>query len=428
MSMSDGDRGSQGTIEIARLGGGRAPEWSVEVQDEAGTRVVPLSRAESVVGAASAADVAIVDATVSSRHLALAPTANDVMIRDLGSKNGTYLAGARVGEARAEAGTTIVIGRSSLTLRAGREADEDEAEPLAALAGGSVAMRRVAAKVRRYADHGLPVLVTGATGTGKELVSRALHDEGGRAAGPFVAVNVASLPRELVESELFGHERGAFTGAVARRLGAFHEAEGGTLFLDEIGDLPIDAQPKLLRALDGYEVRTVGGSGRGKAADVRIVAATNHSLKDRVNEGKFRLDLFHRLSVFRIELPSLSDRPGDIGPIARALLAKAPRTLGTRGLTPAALSRLAAHAWPGNVRELRCVLYRASDLARGARWIDTLHIEEAIGAEAKTVSVGPVSSGIAKALLAEHGGNVSAAARAAGVPRTTFRKRLREEA
>jgi DNA-binding NtrC family response regulator len=427
MSSREGDRESQGTIEIARLGRGESVKWSAELQDDAGGRVVPLSRAQVVVGAGAGADIAVADATVSARHVALLAGASEVTIRDLGSKNGTFVGGARVTEARGDAGTTIVIGRSTLTLRAeSGDGAQEEGEPLAGIAGGSVTMRRIAAQVRRCAAHGLPVLVTGDTGTGKELIARALHDEGPRAKGPFVAVNVASLPRDLVESEMFGHERGAFTGAVARRLGAFYEADGGTLFLDEIGDLPSDAQPKLLRALDGYEVRGVGATGRGKTADVRIVAATNHSLEKRVEEGAFRRDLFHRLATFRVALPALSERRGDIGPIARAILAKAPPELTTRGLTSAALSRLIAHDWPGNVRELRNVLYRASDLARQQRLIDVAHVEQGIdpGPVARPAQ-GAVTPSLAKQLLDEHGGNVTAAARAAGLPRTTFRKRLK---
>ena len=303
----------------------------------------------------------------------------------------------------------------------------EESEPLAGVAGGSLAMRTIAARVRRLAANALPVLVTGETGTGKELIARALHTEGPRAQWPFVALNVASLPRELVESELFGHERGSFTGAVSRRLGAFTEADQGTLFLDEIGDLPMDAQPKLLRALDGYEVRRIGATGKGRAPDVRIVAATNRELAARVEEGEFRCDLFHRLGLFKVALPPLRDRRGDIGPIARAILAGAPAGLGSRTLTPRALARLLDHDWPGNVRELRAVLYRASDHALGARVLDLDDVEDALRAGATGTPVVAIQPNEARALLNEHRGNVTHAARAAGMPRSTFRKRLRGE-
>ncbi len=423
MSSIEQDRPSAGTLEIAVFN--RAREWSVEVQDDAGARRLTLAGTRAVVGSWEGADVVVEDATVSGRHVVLAIEDGGVTIQDQGSKNGTFVGGARVREARSEAGATIVLGRSTITLRAVREDEggEEESEPLAGVAGGSIAMRRMAARVKRFASHALPVLVTGETGTGKELVARALHAEGARSRGAFVALNVASLPRELVESEFFGHERGAFTGAVSRRDGAFVEADGGTLFLDEIGDLPIDAQPKLLRALDGYEVRGVGATGKGRAPDVRIVAATNRALAERVEEGEFRLDLFHRLSVFTIVLPPLRERRGDIGPIARALLEGAPEGLGPRALTPRALARLVAHEWPGNVRELRSVLYRASDRARRGPAIDVEDVDDALRPTNATAPA-LMRPEHARALLAEHDGNVAAAARAAGMPRTTFRKRL----
>jgi DNA-binding NtrC family response regulator len=427
MSSIEKDRASGGTLEIAVFE--RDGSWNVEVQDDAGARRLTLAQSRVVVGSSGKADVVVADATVSGKHLALTVERGGVTIEDLGSKNGTFVGGARVREARSDAGATIVLGRSTITLRPVRSDDDggdergEESAPLHGVAGGSIAMRRIAARVKRFASHALPVLVTGETGTGKELVARALHAEGARASGAFVALNVASLPRELVESELFGHERGAFTGAVSRRVGAFVEADAGTLFLDEIGDLPIDAQPKLLRALDGYEVRRVGATGKGRAPDVRIVAATNRTLARRVEEGEFRLDLFHRLSVFTVALPALRERRGDIGPIARAILASAPGGLGARTLTSRALARLVAYEWPGNVRELRSVLYRASDCARSEKVIDESDVDEALhtGGEGAPVEMPPEN---ARALLAEHGGNVAAAARAAGMPRTTFRKRL----
>jgi two-component system nitrogen regulation response regulator GlnG len=266
------------------------------------------------------------------------------------------------------------------------------------------------------------VLVAGETGVGKELVARALHTEGPRASEPFVAMNVAALPRELVESELFGHERGAFTGAVTRRVGAFTEAEGGTLFLDEIGELPLDAQPKLLRALDGYEVRRIGAPGSGRRANARVVVATHVALQDNVARGAFRRDLFHRLEVFIVDVPPLRERPGDVLPIARMLLGQMENEIGRREITPAAIAQLAAHDWPGNVRELRNVLCRAADQARGARWIDASAVDRALRKPRKTaVELTPET---AKECLELHGGNISAAARAAGVARTTFRKAL----
>jgi DNA-binding NtrC family response regulator len=413
---------SSATVEVAPLE--RASSWVVEVQDESGARRFDLPSAQVVVGASSAADVVVRDPTVSARHCALAAGTSAVSIADLGSKNGTYVGSARVREAWGQPGTVVTIGRSTLVISAVDDPPGDEAleEPLPGIAGASIAMRHLAAQVRRLARHALPVLVSGESGTGKELVARALHLEGPRHVRPFVAINVTTLPRELVESELFGHERGAFTGAHARRDGAFAEAEGGTLFLDEIGDLPLEAQPKLLRALDGYEVRRVGAAGAGQKADVRVVAATHARLEQRVTSGDFRRDLFHRLECFVVRVPALRERRGDIGVIARELLRQLAKDVGARTLTPGALARLASHDWPGNVRELRNVLCRAADASARTGRIETGDVDRAL--HRPSVLAKCVTSNRARQLLRDNAGNLSAAARAAGMPRTSFRKLL----
>jgi DNA-binding NtrC family response regulator len=416
------DRSPSSTVEI------RVPArnytWILEVQDDGPPRRVPFVERAVVGASAREAGVVLHDRRVSARHCALRALGGGIEIVDLGSRNGTFVGGARVERAWAGPGTTLTLGRSSVVLVA-CDGDDDEGagdpQPLPSLAGGSRAMRRVAAQVRRLARMSAPVLVAGESGTGKELVARALHDSGPRREQPFVVINVAALPRELVESEMFGHERGAFTGAHVRRSGAFEQAEGGTLFLDEIGDLPLEAQPKLLRALDGYEVRRVGAEGTGQRCDARVVAATHVALEERVARAEFRRDLFHRLEVFVIDVPPLRARPGDVAPLARALLARAEPELGPVEITSAGLARLAAHAWPGNVRELRNVLYRAADAARGPV-VDAVHVERVLRAR----RTGPVelSSDLARAWLERCDGNMSAAARAAGLPRTTFRKLL----
>src|ERR1700722_4527994 len=299
---------SSATLEIAvlEIAGG----WHIELQDDAGARRFALTKHRIVVGTSSTCEVVVQDATVSSRHCALSVLGDGVVIEDLGSKNGTFVGSARVREAWGRAGATISIGYSTIVVHSedGRGVGAPPGEPLAGVAGGSIAMRRLADQVRRLSRHALPVLVAGESGTGKELIARALHNEGPRRGRPFVAINVTALPRELVESELFGHERGAFTGAHTKRLGAFAEAAGGTLFLDEVGDLPLDAQPKLLRALDGYEVRSVGAIGSGVRTDVRVVAATHAPLERRVASGAFRRDLFHRLECFVVHVPALRER------------------------------------------------------------------------------------------------------------------------
>jgi DNA-binding NtrC family response regulator len=420
-------RESGPTLELATFP--RKHAWAIDVQDEGRGARARLGTSEVIVGTGRGADVVLHDGAVSGNHCALSVLGNGVAIRDLGSRNGTFVGGARVKEAWGGAGTIVTVGRSTLVFTAIEEDESDDAvsPPLKGLAGASEPMRRVAAQVRRLARHSAPVLIAGESGTGKELVARALHEEGPRRSAPFVALNVAALPRELVESEMFGHERGAFTGAVARRDGAFRDAARGSLFLDEIGELPVEAQPKLLRALDGYEVRRVGGSGPGRLPDVRVIAATHVPLEERVTAGGFRRDLFHRLEVFVIEVPPLRERKGDIAAIARQLLERMESELGRRRLTSAAIARLVVHDWPGNVRELRNVLYRASDLAVTSEALDAPHIERGFRPASSPPLRAGLSAAQAQSLLVHHKNNLSAAARAAGYPRTTFRKVLERD-
>ena len=237
-----------------------------------------------------------------------------------------------------------------------------ELPALRAIVGQAPALRRVLEQTARVARTRLPVLVTGESGTGKELLARALHELSQVAAGPFVAVNCGALTRELAESELFGHERGAFTGAGNRRLGWFEEAAGGTLVLDEVGELPLELQPKLLRVLETGRLRRVGGQGE-IAVEVRVVALTLRDLRRDSACGRFRLDLYHRLAGCELRLPPLRERPGDIALLAEHFLAEAAGELGPHTLSAEALARLCAHDWPGNARELRNVLRRAAALA-----------------------------------------------------------------
>jgi two-component system nitrogen regulation response regulator GlnG len=250
---------------------------------------------------------------------------------------------------------------------------------LRAIVGRAPALRRVLEQATRIARTRLPVLVTGESGTGKELLARALHELGNVASGPLVAVNCGALTRELAESELFGHERGAFTGAGGRKLGWFGEASGGTLVLDEIGELPLDLQPKLLRVLETGRLRRVGGQGE-VAVDVRVVALTLRDLRRDSGRGLFRLDLYHRLAGCELRLPPLRERPGDIALLAEHFLAEAAAELGPHVLAPDALARLHAHDWPGNARELRNTLRRAAALSDTVIDADTLALEPPITA------------------------------------------------
>lgn len=238
--------------------------------------------------------------------------------------------------------------------------------------GRSPAMQEIYRTIARLTGTDLTVLIAGESGTGKELAARALHDFGRRRAGPFVAVNMAAIPRELIESELFGHEKGAFTGASGKRSGRFEQAEGGTLFLDEIGDMPLDAQTRLLRVLQQGEFVSVGGASPIKA-NVRIIAASHRNLKLLVNEGEFREDLYYRLNVVPLKMPPLRDRPEDIPALVHHFISKAhAQGLPLKTLTPAAMQRLKAHSWPGNVRELENLIQR----------IAVLYSEETIDDEA----------------------------------------------
>ncbi len=242
----------------------------------------------------------------------------------------------------------------------------DEARPLGRLVGNSPPMRRLFQQLRQVAPTDATVLIQGESGTGKELVARAIHDASRRAARPLVRVNCGAIPAALVESEFFGHERGAFTGAADRREGRFALADGGTLFLDEVGELPLDLQVKLLRVLQEGEFEPVGSS-RTRKVDVRIIAATNRDLSREVEEGRFRADLYYRLNIFPVHVPPLRERTGDIPMLADALLAKLRARFGRpfAPLSEACLDRLRAYPWPGNVRELENVLERAAILARG---------------------------------------------------------------
>ena len=264
-------------------------------------------------------------------------------------------------------------------IQADGEAAPEEKLPLI---GRSPAMQEIYRVLARLMGTDLTVMVAGESGTGKELVARALHDYGKRRTGPFVALNMAAIPRELIESELFGHEKGAFTGATARYAGRFEQAQGGTLFLDEIGDMPLEAQTRLLRVLQEGEYTTVGGRQRLKA-DVRIVAATHRDLRQLVRQGLFREDLFYRLNVVPIRLPPLRERAGDIPELVRHFLA----LTGAEGLPPkafdaAALERLKSYRWPGNVRELENLIRR----------IAALYSQETIGLDVIEAELADVAS------------------------------------
>ncbi len=330
-------------------------------------RVAELDGPEARVGSGAGCHLVLDDPTVSRHHLTLKLDAAGVRVLDEGSRNGTTVDGLRVRDAWARPDSSIALGQSTIVLRlldGVIELPLSGRDRFGALLGRSVPMRRLFAVLERVAPGDDTVLIEGETGTGKELVAEAIHEESPRASGPFVVFDCSAISASLIESELFGHVRGAFTGAVAERAGAFEAADGGTLFLDEIGELPIDLQPKLLRALERREVRRIG-QNTPRNVDVRIVAATNRTLAREVERGAFREDLFYRLDVVRVELPPLRERAEDI-PLLVEHFAKQLARPGAHALERAQVRAFQEQAWPGNVRELRNAVARALSLGVAA--------------------------------------------------------------
>jgi DNA-binding NtrC family response regulator len=311
---------------------------------------------EVIVGQSPVCRLKVSDVTVSRRHAALEVSGARLRIRDLGSRNGTFINGVLVAEAFAVGGERIRLGATTLLVSrvADTPASAHAESSFGPLLAQSRAMRRLFPLLERLAASTLPVLVEGETGTGKEVLARALHERSPRARGPFVVFDCSAVAANVIESELFGHERGAFTGAVGSRMGLFEQAKGGTLFLDELGDLPLDLQGKLLRAIERSEVRRVGGN-QWIQVDVRIVAATRRDIDSYVQDGRFRDDLFHRLAVGRVELPPLRKRIEDIALLARHFAA----AVDPEAVIPEhVLAEWRSQAWPGNVRELRNAVLR----------------------------------------------------------------------
>jgi len=367
---------------------------------------------------------------VSAFHCRLLRRGEDWHVQDLGSTNGTWVNEVRVGEARLDDGAALRLG--SLRLRVEAARPPAAAADFHGLLSADPAMEAVFELVRRAAPSDETVLVTGESGSGKELVARALHGLSRRAARPLVAVNCSAITRELLESELFGHEKGAFTGAQGRRRGLFEEADGGTLFLDEIGELALDLQAKLLRALENGEIRPVGSSAP-RRVDTRVVAATHRALAERVRCGAFREDLFYRIHVIEVAIPPLRARPGDIPLLATHFLELATRHTRPRRFSPAALARLKAYDFPGNVRELRHTVTRAAILSA----------DEEIGPAALTFLAPCLADRVAEGrayrpgqtlreleeeairhALEEAEGNQKAAARRLGIARSTLTQKL----
>ena len=385
---------------------------------------------EASVGTEPGNDLVLTDRTVSRHHLAIRATRRGLELRDLSSTNGTVLGGYRVLTAFVEPGALIGLGRSVVRLDLGEgEVREtlSERQTLGRAIGVSPAMRRVFALLERFAVSDGTVLLEGETGTGKELLAAAIHEQSPRAAGPFVVVDCGAIPPTLIESELFGHVRGAFTGAVEAREGAFELARGGTLFLDEIGELPLEVQPVLLRALEDRTFKRVGDDRR-RQVDVRVVAATHRDLREEVNRARFRADLFYRLAVLRARVPALRERREDVPHLVRHFSEQMAADGVTAALPDELVTAFASHTWPGNVRELRSAVQRALLLGDASRWregvereADELDLTLTFGA-AKERAMMRWEADYVRRLVARHAGNLTRAARVVGMSRNHLRK------
>jgi len=308
--------------------------------------------------------VVLEDRFLSGKHLRI--TRRDALfhVADLASTNGTWLGGARVWEVEVPFHTTFTAGSAQLSIEPVPPRGTSQRAIFHGIIGSDPSIAQLTEMIRRVAASNAAVTVLGESGTGKELVAQALHADSPRQERPFIPINCAAISRELIESELFGHEKGAFTGAQSIRRGAFEEADGGTLFLDEIGELPLELQAKLLRALESGEIKRVGAA-RPSHVDVRVVCATNRDLLARVQEGHFREDLYYRLCVVPLHLPPLRSRRADIPALANHFLERFAPAGQQVCFTPAAIAKLQSHAWPGNIRELRNVVHRALLLRTG---------------------------------------------------------------
>jgi DNA-binding NtrC family response regulator len=426
-----------------------------------------FDKAVITVGAMEDNDLVVSDDTVSRYHCKIVQEDTSYVLVDLGSTNGTFINRVRIREAYLKPGCTIGLGNTEVKFHAADEKVEivpSRKEKLGLMVGRHVKMRELYAVIEKIAPTATTVVIEGETGTGKEVVAQTIHQLSPRASGPIMVFDCGAVPDNLIESELFGHEKGSFTGAIMTRQGLFEMAHGGTLFLDELGELPLDLQPKLLRALEQREIRRVG-SNKPIKVDVRIIAATNRNLEDEVKAGRFRQDLFYRLSVVRLFLPPLRERPEDIQLLIKHFLGEA--TYNKRpdgepkvtGVSRAAMDLLAAYKWPGNVRELVNTVERAVSFAEG-ELIEPRDLPETVRGEEQAPRAPhsgsvPISLGGAApqapmpdvdstfkdakerwvssferdyilSLLKKNKGNISHAAREADIDRKYFRKLMRK--
>jgi DNA-binding NtrC family response regulator len=343
------DRTLVGPTQVEIRGG----TFSVDAADDIPS--LPVGAEPRIIGRRPGCHLMLDDRRVSATHCEVVATERGVRVRDLGSSNGTYLGEYRIVEALLTKPCTLRCGDTRLEFHPSKGVERlaaSKSEKFGPLVGATPVMRALFERLRMLAPTTVSVLVEGETGTGKELVAQALHEKSDRAAKPFVVVDCGAIPAGLAESTLFGHEKGAFTGAMSRRLSPFVEASGGTIFLDELGELPLDVQPKLLRVLAEQRVKSVGASAYSPV-NVRVVAATRRDLLEEINKGAFRDDLYFRIAQERITVPRLAERTDDLAPLLQRLMEVAGRLTAYKRITPESFDRLERHDWPGNVRELR---------------------------------------------------------------------------
>ena len=402
----------------------------------------------ALIGTSPACEIRVGDREVSRRHAALERVGSSLRITDLGSTNGTWVDRVKVIEADLQGGEMLRVGATMFRVDL-EDGDGAAAEPplpsaisFGRVVGASREMRRLYPLCERLAQTNVPVVIEGETGTGKEALAESLHEMGPRAQGPFVVFDCTAVPPSLVESELFGHERGAFTGALQTRKGVFEQAQGGTLLIDEVGDLDPSLQPKLLRAIERFEIRRIGGD-KWIRVDVRVLAATRRDLDKEVQAGRFRDDLFHRLAVARIELPPLRHRLGDVTALAMHFW----REMGgdPHAIPRDLLQKWEDYAWPGNIRELRNTIARQLALgdlaasqqdrmpasippppgapgASGGDAIDRFVDMDVPYPQARDRILEEFEARYVARVLARHGGDVARAAAASGIGRRYFQK------
>ncbi|WP_428262751.1 sigma-54 interaction domain-containing protein [Haliangium sp.] len=389
-------------------------------------------------GSAPTCEMMLTDKTVSRRHMSAELLGDEVIVRDNDSTNGTFIHGSRFKEITVGFGAEVKLGRTVIKLLPDEEVVDPEPSTehsFGQLIGADTKMRQMFKLLQDVADTDATVLIEGETGTGKELIAEELHNHSKRKDGPFIVFDCGAVPRELIESALFGHVKGSFTGAITDRRGAFTEAHGGTIFLDEIGEMALDLQPSLLRVLDKRAVRRVGSNTYEKI-DVRVVAATNRDLRAEVGKKNFREDLYYRLAVIRVSVPPLRERGSDI-PLLVDHFIEQFTTQHPLRILPEEMARIQRHSWPGNVRELRNTIERACLLSRG----DTLNIDDALleesspalgirtdlpFKEAKGQLVEMFEREYIEDLMRRHKMNLSAAAREAQIDRKHLRELIRK--